>query len=99
MGAQARPHGALQGFGYTKQWGRTGKVQTGLLGRDMKGSGSGPTGVSLAIPQLYLTWTDAFLPGVLPCVVSSAQLEGRCDRSGQLCLMDREEEADSSPAA
>lgn len=31
MGAQARPHSALQGFGYTKEWGRTGSAGEALL--------------------------------------------------------------------
>ncbi|XP_036052757.1 AP-4 complex accessory subunit tepsin [Onychomys torridus] len=31
MGAQARPHSALQGFGYTKEWGRTGSAGETLL--------------------------------------------------------------------
>lgn len=32
MGAQARPNSALQGFGYTKAWGRTGTVQSSWVG-------------------------------------------------------------------
>ncbi|XP_051015151.1 AP-4 complex accessory subunit tepsin [Acomys russatus] len=31
MGAQARPHSALQGFGYTKEWGRTGSAGESFL--------------------------------------------------------------------
>ncbi|KAK7803089.1 hypothetical protein U0070_001912 [Myodes glareolus] len=31
MGAQARPNSALQGFGYTKAWGRTGSAGEGFL--------------------------------------------------------------------
>lgn len=55
MGAQARPNSALQGFGYTKAWGRTGMAQGSWVGYE--GTRVRPHWHLISISQLNHMWT------------------------------------------
>lgn len=70
MGAQARPHGALQGFGYTKQWGRTGSAGESFLSTIQKAAevvaNAVRPGPENASAQGLLPRGDTYQPAVTP---------------------------------
>ncbi|XP_027281243.1 AP-4 complex accessory subunit tepsin isoform X1 [Cricetulus griseus] len=73
MGAQARPHSALQGFGYSKEWGRTGSAGEAFLSTIQKAAEvvanavrPGPENPST---QGLLPHRDAYQPAVTPSAI------------------------------